>query len=175
MSNLKQCQRCHQLKDTTHYSKCKSNKDGLQYCCKSCNKETNLKFRTEINPEHHAKWQTSNWDKFMGYLKKYRCADKNGIIYAIINPDGETYIGMSEAYLKVRRIEHIKHYRQALKGKRQRLPGLHESFDKYGLDNHRFEIILQLEGIDRKQLQFMEKSFIDAIQQTGKSLNTRNW
>jgi len=175
MANQKQCRRCGEMKDTTQFSKRTASSDGLQSDCKSCNSISNKKFRTEINPQHHAKWQSSNWDKFVGYLKKYRCADKTGIIYSITNPKGETYIGMSEMYFKVRMHEHRRHYKQALQGKRERLPGLHESFDKYGLDNHKFETVLKLEGIDRKQLQHIEKSFIDAIQQTGKSLNTRNW
>jgi uncharacterized FlaG/YvyC family protein len=98
MANLKQCQTCHKVKDTNQYSKCKSNKDGLQYCCKECNKKTNLKFRTEINPQHHKIWQDANWDTFMEYMRKYRKADKGGIIYAIVNPEGKQYIGMTEAH-----------------------------------------------------------------------------
>lgn len=171
---MKECQKCHKVKDTTLFSKCSSNKDGLQYKCKECNKKDNHKFRTEINPQHHAKWQTINWDKFMGYLKKYRKADKAGIIYAITNPDGETYIGMSEMHLNVRLIEHRKHYRQGLQGKRERLPGLHDSFDKYGVNNHNFKTIFESEGIDRQQLKYIESSFIEAVKQTGKSLNIRN-
>jgi hypothetical protein len=173
MANQKKCRRCGEIKDTTEFSKRKASSDNLQSDCKECNSITNKKFRTIINPQHHAKWQTSNWDKFMGYLKDYRRADKNGIIYSITNPDGFSYIGMSEMYFKVRMIEHRKHYRQALEGKRNRLPGLHDSFDKYGIKNHKFETILQLDGIDRKQLEFIERSFINAIQQTGKSLNIR--
>ena len=36
-----------------------------------------------------------------------------------------------------------------------------------------FETILELEGIDRKQLENIESSFIEAVKQTGKSLNKR--
>jgi hypothetical protein len=175
MANQKQCKQCGKSKDTTQFSKCSSSKDKLQPKCKTCNKKDNQKFRKEINPEHHAKWQTSNWDKFMAYIRKYRKADKNGIIYSITNPYGEIYIGMSEMYLNVRIIEHKKHYRQYKEGKRTSLPGLHDSFDKYGVDNHRFQTIFESEGIDRKQLEYIERSFINAIEQTGKSLNVRYW
>jgi hypothetical protein len=170
----KECKQCGKSKDTTQFSKCSSTKSGLQRKCKSCNKKDNQKFRTEINPQHHAKWQTINWDKFVGYLKKYRKADKTGIIYAITNPDGFSYIGMSEMYFKVRVIEHKKHYRQFKQGKRDSLPGLHDSFDKYGVDNHNFKTIFESEGIDRQQLKYIESSFIEAVKQTGKSLNIRN-
>ena len=108
----KQCKECGKVKDTTQFSKCSSTKSGLQPKCKSCNKKDNEKFRTEINPTHHAKWQIANWDKFVEYLRKYRKADKTGIIYAITNPQGQTYIGMSEMYFKVRIFEHKKHYKQ---------------------------------------------------------------
>lgn len=172
---MKQCNECGKSKETTQFSKSKARKDGLQDKCKQCNKKDNHKFRTEINPNHHAKWQSNNLDKLIGYLKKYRKADKNGIIYAITNPNGETYIGMSEMYLKARMSEHKKHYRQFKEGKRKSLPLLHNSFDKHGVENHKFEILFESEGIDRKQLVYIERSFIGAIEQTGKSLNSRYW
>jgi len=170
---MKECQGCGKVKETTQFSKSIARKDGLQNKCKQCNSKDNQKFRTEINPQHHAKWQINNWDKLLGYLKKYRTADKNGIIYAIINPDGETYIGMSEMYLKARMTEHRKHYKQYKQGKRKSLPLLHNSFDMHGIQNHTFETILELEGVDRKQLEYIESSFIQAVKQTGKSLNKR--
>jgi len=173
MANLKQCQTCHKVKDTNQYSKCKSNKDGLQYCCKECNKKTNLKFRTEINPQHHKIWQDANWDTFMEYMRKYRKADKGGIIYAIVSPIGHQYIGMTEAYEKVRFLEHKKHYRQATEGKRNRLGLLHDSFDKYGIDNHEFKVIKECSGLTRKQLLELEKSFITLNKFQNISLNIK--
>jgi hypothetical protein len=171
---MKECKQCGKSKETTQFSKCSSSKDKLQPKCKNCNSKDNQKFRTEINPTHHAKWQTNNWDTFMEYLRKYRKADKNGIIYAITNPDGETYIGMSEAYLNVRMIEHRNHYKKFKQGKRNSLPGLHKSIDKFGWKNHNIQTLLELEGIGRKQLEYIESSFIEAVKQTGKSLNIRN-
>lgn len=175
MANQKECKECGKLKDITQFSKRTASKDGLQPKCRECNKKDNHKFRTEINPEHHSKWQNSNLDKLLTYIKKYRKADKGGIIYSITNPDGEMYIGMSEMYLKVRMIEHRMHYKRALKGKRERLPGLHDSFDKHGLNNHTSQVLVKLEGIDRKQLEYIERSFIEAVKQTGKLLNKRHW
>ena len=171
---MKECKECGKVKDSTRFSKCKSKKDGLQPKCKQCNSKDNQKFRIEINTQHHKIWQDKNWDKFVEYIRKYRKADKAGIIYAIINPIGETYIGMTEAFDKVRFLEHKKHYRQFKQGKRKSLPLLHNSFDMHGIKNHKFEIIVELEGIDRKQLEYIESSFIEAVKQTGKSLNIRN-
>jgi hypothetical protein len=171
---MKKCQRCHKVKDRIEFSKCKVNKDGLQYQCKKCNSETNLKFRSEINPEHHKIWQDNNWDTFTEYMRKYRKSDKGGRIYAIVNPVGQQYIGCTEAYSKVRFLEHKKHYRQATMGKRNRLNLLHDSFDKYGIENHEFKVIKECPGLSRQQLQQLESAFITLDKVQNISLNIKN-
>ena len=170
---MKTCKDCGKLKETTQFSKCSSTKSGLQPKCKDCNKKDNLKFRTQINPEHHKIWQDNNWDTFTEYMRKYRKSDKGGRIYAIVNPVGQQYIGMTEAYDKVRFLEHKKHYRQATMGKRNRLNLLHDSFDKYGIDNHQFKVIKECPGLTRKQLQEVEKAFITLDKYQNISLNIK--
>jgi predicted GIY-YIG superfamily endonuclease len=165
-----QCKECGKVKESTQFSKCSSAKNGLQPKCKSCNSKDNLIFRTE-KPEHHIEWQQINLDRHVEIVKKYRSANKTPKIYSIKNPNGDVYIGMTGMYLSVRKFEHRAHYKRALKGKRDRLPVLHDSFDKYGIEAHRFEIVVELEGYDRKQLGYVESSFINAFQQAGKSLN----
>jgi len=166
----KQCKECGRVKSTEEFSKCSSNKDGLQYKCKQCNKKDNLVFRTE-KPEHHIEWQKKNPDRLSELVKSYRKANKTPKIYSIKNPNGDVYIGMTSMHFSVRKLEHRSHYKRVLKGKRERLPGLHDSFDKFGIDNHKFEIVVELEGYDRKQLSYVESSFISAFKQIGKSLN----
>jgi hypothetical protein len=170
---MKECIQCGETKDITNFSKSAARKDGLQDCCKSCNKKNNLKFRTEINPQHHADWQRNNPDKLNELVKRYRKADKGGAIYSIRNPEGETYIGMTEAYLNVRWLEHRQHYKRAQKGKNLALPKLHDSFSKYGIENHTFDVVVELPGIDRQQLRYIETTFIESFQEIGKSLNIR--
>lgn len=172
---MKQCNKCGKTKSTSQFSKCSSNKDGLQYSCKYCNKETNLQFRTQINPEHHAEWQRLNQTKVCDLVKKYRKADKSSIIYSIRNPEGETYIGMSQMYFKVRKMEHIANYKKCRAGidSAGSIPLLHNSFDKYGIENHQFELVVDFGDIDRKQLKFIETTFIQSFQQIGKSLNLK--
>jgi len=173
MASLKECKDCGKLKDITQFSKCSSTKDKLQPKCKECNKKDNLKFRTEINPDHHKIWQDNNWDTFTEYMRKYRKSDKGGRIYAIVNPIGQQYIGMTEAYDKVRFLEHKKHYRQATMGKRNRLNLLHDSFDKYGIDNHEFKVIKECPGLTRQQLQQLERAYITLDKFQNISLNTK--
>lgn len=170
---MKQCKKCGETKSTSEFSKCSVRKDGLQYNCKSCNKKDNHKFRTEINPSHHADWQRANLKRLCEIVKNYRRADKNGLIYSIRNPEGQTYIGMTQMYLSVRRLEHISHFKRRYKDNRTKLPLLHQSFEKWGIDNHKFETILDMGNMDREQLAFIETSFIQSFQQIGKSLNIR--
>jgi hypothetical protein len=170
---MKTCQKCHKVKDTNQFSKCSSNKDGLQYKCKECNKVDNLKFRTEINPTHHKKWQAKNWDKFIDYVKKYRKADKTPLLYSIKNPDGLQYIGMTMMSFSVRLLEHRSHYRRASMGKRDRLGLLHDSFDKFGIENHEFKVIKECPGLSREQLKQLESAFITLNKFQNISLNTR--
>jgi hypothetical protein len=173
MATMKRCIKCREQKELTQFSKCSARKDGLQNNCKKCNSEDNLKFRTEINPYHHADWQHKNPQRLCELVSKYRKSDKGGKIYSIKNPAGEVYVGMTEAHLSVRKLEHRQHYKKAKKGKQAPLPLLHESFDLYGINNHIFETIVELGDIDRKQLGFIETSFIQSFKEIGKSLNVR--
>jgi predicted GIY-YIG superfamily endonuclease len=174
MANQKQCKLCGETKDTTQFSKCSSTKDKLQPRCKECNKKDNHKFRTEINPTHHKNWQNKHWNTFIGYMRKYRKADKTGIIYSIKNPDGFEYIGMSMMNFSVRLLEHRSHYKRASKGKRDRLELLHDSFDKYGVDKHEFKVVKECPGLSREQLKELEKAYITLNKFQNISLNSRH-
>lgn len=170
----KECSKCGEVKPHSQFSKCSSHKDGLQYQCRECNRKSNHKFRTEIQPEHHAEWQRTNLGRLCEIVAKYRKADKSSLIYSIRNPEGETYIGMTQMYFSVRKLEHISHFRKYKKGQSNvHLPLLHYSFEKYGIDNHQFEVIVDMGDTDREQLSFIETSFIKAFQEIGKSLNVR--
>jgi hypothetical protein len=164
----KKCTKCGETKSTSQFSKCSARKDRLQYQCRDCNRKSNLKFRTQ-KPEHHADWQRNNLQRVCDLVKRYRKADKAGKIYSIQNPDGFVYIGMTETPINVRMLEHRAAYRKD----RGRIPLLYDSFDKFGYKNHKIEVILELEGIDRQQLHFIESSFIQAFKQIGKSLNIK--
>jgi hypothetical protein len=168
---MKTCNRCHEVKDTNQFSKCKSNKDGLQYKCKECNKVDNRKFRLEIDPKYQTKWYHKYTQYWTDYMAKYNKADKLPIVYAIVAPDGKQYIGQTMMHLGVRRSEHIRHYKRASKGLRDRLPLLHDSFDKHGLETHQFKVVKECKGFDRKQLREVESAYITLNKFQNISLN----
>lgn len=173
-THTKHCYGCSITKPTTEFSKSKSMKDGLQPKCKDCNKIDNHKFRTTLNPKHHTKWQRDNAKRVCEIVRKHRAADKSGKVYYIVNPDGEYYIGMTKTHLRIRWGEHKIHYRASKENKRNRLPGLHDSFDKWGIENHRMETIVEFEGISRKDLRQHEKAFIQSFKEKANILNTYN-
>ncbi len=63
-------------------------------------------------------------------------------IYKITNPDKKVYIGRSQDIFK-----RFRCYKST-QGKGQ--PNLYESFSKYGIENHTFEVICECNSIDLK-------------------------
>ena len=172
MAQFKHCTKCGKSKETTEYSKCRANKDGLQQYCKTCNKKDNLKFRTEINPEHHSQWQVANRKRATELVAKYRKGDKPGLIYYIKNPAGKYYIGMTNTYLTVRLIEHRVKWRRWMQGKSKLLcPLLFDSFSKWGYENHKWGVIIEDQNVSRKELREWEKKTIQFFMNKGISLN----
>jgi hypothetical protein len=169
MAQTKNCKQCNKSKPISEFSKRSASSDGLQPKCKQCNSKDNLKFRTD-KPEHHEQWQKDNAEQHVRNVTRYRKADKSGKIYSISNENGEHYIGMTNTHITVRIFEHKTHYRR----RHGDIPKLHESFDKFGFDNHKVDVLLELEGIERTQLRLIEKAFIQSFYQQGKSLNTLN-
>ena len=165
-NGTKLCAGCDELKPSTQFSKQSASIDGLQPKCKQCNSKDNYQFRTE-KPEHHMQWQKTNVEKHIRNVARYRKGDKSSKIYSISNPDGYHYIGMTNTHISVRINEHKAHFRR----KHGELPHLHKSFDTFGFEHHKVSILLELEGIDRKQLRYIEKAFIQSFHQQGKSLN----
>lgn len=169
MANLKQtkqCGECNELKAFTQFSRRTASLDLLQHKCKQCNSKDNKDFRIN-KPEHHADWQKNNAEQHIRNVTRYRKGDKSSKIYSISNENGEYYIGMTNTHISVRMFEHKTHFRR----RHGDMPGLHKSFDTFGFDNHKVDVLLELEGIDRKQLRFIEKVFIQLFHQQGKSLN----
>jgi len=165
------CSKCGITKELTEYHKKTKSKDGLQNYCKSCIKETNTNFR-ETKPEYQKDWFKANSVKWKKYISDWRRADKTPTIYSITNPKGEVYVGMTLMPLSARIREHRRHFKSKYQ---KELPLLHKSFSDYGIENHKVDTIIQLEGMDRKQVGMVEIAFIKSFQLEGKSLNKRNY
>lgn len=164
----KECNKCGNVKEDFDFHKKTSAPDGLQTQCKSCVKDSNKLFRT-VKPEYGTAWLKTNSKRWLSYMLRYQKADKTPKIYSITNPNGYVYIGMTMMHAKVRWQEHRKHYRRV---DRPRIPLLHKSFEIFGIKNHQFNVLAEIPGIDRKQLRFIEKSFIEVYKKENKSLNT---
>ena len=174
-TNLKQCNTCGKHKEFTEFSKNKARKDGLQNACKQCNKISNEKFRT-INPGYMLDpatgWFAKNRKRWQDYVKKFwRSDDGLQTIYKMTNPEGMVYVG-STGYNRPqnRFIIHYYDWSSPDRRKSHSLPVLHESFDKFGFENHTIEYIEQFKG-DRSEGYKRESEWIQYYKQLGISLN----
>ena len=172
---MKQCLKCNKVKDYSQFSKKTKSKDGYQDRCKACNKIDNKYFRTELDPEHHAKWQEQNRKKVIEYVSKWRKSDKAGVIYALIAPDGAVYVGQTKTYLSVRIMEHKVKYKRYKTGKQTSIqPLLFQSFEKWGIENHKLKVLFLDQNISRKELKAIETQWIKKYKAKNKSLNIIN-
>lgn len=148
MANTKKCSCCKELKSTKLFSKRVASKDGLQGYCKVC---------LSINS---------------GKLLK---AGTTGSIYKITNPDGYTYIGKTFKVLKYRFSIHISECKNGHKySRKESAPLLFQSFRKFGIDAHDFELINEYPNISKEDLREIETNLIQKYKQSKKSLNANN-
>ena len=174
MAQLKQCTCCFKTLPYEMFSKNSKAKDGKQFHCKECNKKENLKFRTEINPQHHEIWQSNNRKRATELVTKYRKGDKPGKIYYIVNPEGEYYIGMTNTPMSVRIMEHRTKWKRFNKGvSKIHHPLLFASLDKWGWEGHRTGVIIEDENVSRTELRKWERECIGFFMSKGKSLNAQ--
>lgn len=175
--NTKHCNQCNTTKEITEFSKCRANKDGLQWRCKSCNKKNNDKYRVE-NKEYWSYTDgyfsdKSKWE----YIRKYQKADKTIKVYQI-DIDGKYYIGATRTYLHVRMNQHLNQWRYERKGlgfaKERRLPALweavkHKSEEDWKDILNNVKIVEETLGGWTKMLN-REKFWIDRYKEEGKIL-----
>jgi hypothetical protein len=108
------------------------------------------------------------------YLKNYKSANYDGIIYNIINPIGEIYIGSTKCKSNVRFSQHKREYRRQYKNGFSKFPLLHNSFTSFGIDAHTFKVIMECGNISRKELRKIESDMIISLKLSGKCLNVNN-
>jgi hypothetical protein len=166
---MKQCTKCGIVKEYSQFSKLRKAKDGLQWHCKTCNNADNQKFRDEIDPEYMSRWFSKHRDKWNEYIKDYSNVGDTNTIYSITAPDGMVYIGHTRRKKRFRLAEHSKYYRS----KAHYIPLLFESFDKWGIDNHRKEVLKEWKGSKEEGLE-MERRLIKFYKSINKSLNVKD-
>lgn len=167
---MKQCTKCKEIKDYTQFSKCKRNTDGYQYHCKICNNADNQRFRDEIDPEYMTRWFTKHRNKWNEYYRDYSTVGSINTIYTITSPEGLVYVGLTRRKKpNFRFSEHKKQY----KHRNGLFPLLHASFDKWGIDKHKIEIVKQFEGT-KYEGRLAESELISYYKHNGNTLNILN-
>jgi hypothetical protein len=167
MANIiitKTCWKCGKDKPATleYFHKRRVSTDGLQRMCKPCRLENNKKKYVE-DPIYYVDYRKNNPDKINNascrWIKKWRSANHIQKIYKITAPDGRIYIGHTALItIDVRKRVHNTKYRQ---GKND-APLLFQSFDKYGYDNHKIELVEEL-GYSRTEAEEIETYWIQKL------------
>lgn len=172
MAQTKNCNQCNKSKPLTDFYKMSASKDGRQPKCKSCVKIVNKNFR-ETNPQYQIDWQRANPVEWLAYVTKWAKLNRNAdnsrsCIYYIINPEQKVYVGHTQTRFNARKSSHKKEY----KLKKGLMPYLHQSFDLYGYDKHKW-VVMDMSGMDKETLQIIEYKLINNFNKTGMSLNKR--
>lgn len=166
----KACTKCGIVKPYEQFSKLKKAKDGHQWHCKECNNKDNYRFRKEIDPTYMNRWFNTHRKEWQEYMNDYSKVGNTNTIYSITSPNGDVYIGFTQRKKYFRLNEHKKYYRAGTKNK---LPLLWESFDRYGIDNHKFEVLKQFEGTRDEGME-IETNLIQFYKSINKSLNVKD-
>lgn len=164
------CTHCGKTKPLTSefWHRNKNYKNGYLKRCKPCQ----LAFVNQYNKENPQYWKKYREDN-AAYIRDYY-TDYYGMdtckIYGIVNPIGETYIGMSQfKSIDIRFSHHKSDYRT----KHGSYGKLHESVDKWGWDAHELILIEDLKSTDRKKGLARETFWIQHYMKMGKSLNIK--
>lgn len=116
----KYCSYCKEFKSVSDYQKCKSNNDGLQRICRPCQNKLTASYRERTDCKY---WKNKEGQPYL--------------VYTFTNPVGLVYVGITGTTSKLRyqrhRASHVK--------RTDEIPELFSSFDKYGFDNHKFEVV----------------------------------
>jgi len=143
------CNRCLQTKPVDNFHVCRGRSTGRQGSCKICTNKMTAEYRERTN---QAYWRHREGSFY--------------IIYQITNPEGQVYTGYTGARPNVRFAKHKAQYTH----KKAKLVKLHASFDKYGVDNHTFEVIEKV--ATRIEAMSRETIIILQYRAQGRDLNT---
>ena len=147
------CSKCCEMKPTTEFNKSSKSKSGFQNYCRECFKVNNA--RKEVVEKRYE------------YNRDYMKGDKDGLIYTITNPMGQTYCGSTQRLPNLRWNSHKASYINQPGS----FPALHKSFDIWGIDAHQFKVIDSYVNINKMELRHIESNMIKAYKVNGLSLN----
>ena len=126
MSNnyTKECGVCLEVKPANEFHKLKKANDGLQRTCKICTLKKHAEYRSRTS---------CGWWKHK--------ADAPFLVYIFTNPEGFIYAGKTDTTSRLRYQRHKAQY----KNKKHILDLLYASFDEFGFDAHKFEVMSEHE------------------------------
>ncbi len=181
---IKTCSCCGKSYEPTteFFHRNKSYKDGMLPHCKSCQNKKTEEYRNGIGKnywydDNGGGWfrEPKNKKKWVEYLKTNWSAIFNCKIYAITNPEGKVYIGMTQYPTLGKRLSiHKSDYDAFKKGTpKNAIPYLWESVDKWGWENHTAILIEEMDTDNRMKGLRRETEYIQQYMNKGISLNKK--
>ncbi|MDD4242714.1 MAG: hypothetical protein PHG08_00240 [Bacilli bacterium] len=119
---MKKCRKCGVERELTEFNKCKSNKDGLQSCCKICAKEYYIN-----NSEQIKEYYKSNSEQVLENKKEYY---KTNVEHILENRK-EYYKSNSEILKKKQKEYYKSNSKQVLENKKEYYKGNSEHIKDY--------------------------------------------
>jgi hypothetical protein len=152
MSNnyTKECCTCHEVKPANDFHKLKKADDGLQRACKICTLKRHSEYRKRTDCKY---WKHKTNQAYT--------------VYTFTNPEGMIYVGKTSTTAKLRYQRHRAQY----KNQKHILDLLYTSFDTFGFDNHKFEVLNE-HSTELEALQAETKAIL-RFKKQDKSLNIR--
>ena len=142
------CTKCGKTKPEIDFHVCRGRKTGRQCVCKECQNQLTTIYRKETEGAY---WKHT--------------PDSPYYVYTITSPDNKVYVGYTTTRSNLRWRRHVATY----KHRKVTLVFLHESFDKFGVDNHSFQVVDQAPTKERAQLR--ESELILRYKEANSSLN----
>ena len=166
---MKKCRECKKEKLITEFNKLKTAKDGLQYMCRSCqkdyreaNKEAHKLWLKE-NKEHikkvHSKYLKKNSKKVkqdaINYMAKLDMSEGYGVYFLTHLPTQKYYIG--EGKLHMRKTCHFNRLKRGVNNSK----GLQEHFNQYpNIEEWEFKVIYKFDDYNKVEGLELEKFII---------------
>lgn len=110
---MKKCSSCKIEKNVDYFNKCKTNKDGLHYCCKDCRKIERLKSKSQLS-QKQKEYYEKNKNELLLKNRQYRIENKDSI-----NLQRKQYRELNKDHIQIKNKEYLPIKKEKIKERRK--------------------------------------------------------
>lgn len=126
---MKECSKCKTIKSREEFNRSSRSRDGLQSCCRECQKKSQGKWR-ENNPKYNSEYRQNNKDKFEEYYKNRKNKSDNKDKEKQIVVDEEEIYRKYREYYEKNKDKINKKNREYYKNNKEELDRKHREYYK---------------------------------------------